>query len=163
MRLPVLLILSALTLGACASSSGAPTSIAASGPAPVEGYDWFLHEDGNEARLAYGLAESDDLRLGLDCQRGSGRLDLSATAPTGARAEIYLESGGDTERFPAKSEPSELNDGIFLTAEAKADHPVFLRFRRVGWLALWRGDERQTFAPHPGSAERVERFFAFCG
>jgi hypothetical protein len=165
MRLTLSLALSALTLGAaaCASAPGAPGPVASSAPVPVEGYDWFLHEDGDAARLAYGLAESDDLRLGLDCRRGAGRLDLSAVAPIGAKAEIHLESGGDTERFPAKSEPSELNDGVFLTAEAKTDEPVFLRFRRVGWLALWRGDERQTYAPHPGSAERVERFFAFCG
>jgi hypothetical protein len=165
MRLTVPLVLSALTLGAaaCASAPSAPGPAASSAPVPVEGYDWFFHEDGEAARLAYGLAESDDLRLGLDCQRGSGRLDVSATAPVGAKAEIYLESGGDTERFAAKSEPSELNDGVFLTAEAKTSEPVFLRFRRVGWLALWRGDERQTLAPHPGSTERVERFFAFCG
>lgn len=163
MRLTVPLLLSVLTLGACATAPDAPAPTASGAPVPVAGYDWFLHEDGDAARLAYGLEESDDLRLGMDCRRGSGRLDLSATAPAGTRAEIYLESGGDTERFAAKSEPSELNDGIFLTAEARTNHPVFLRFRRLGWLALWRGDERQTYAPHPGSADRVERFFAFCG
>jgi hypothetical protein len=166
MRPIALIALTIITVGAaaCATSPAVAPVVASSGaPAPVEDYDWFLHQDGDDARLAYGLEESDELRLGLDCQRGSGRLELSATATGAAPALIHLESGGDTERFPAISEPSQLHDGVFLTAQAQTDEPVFLRFRRLGWLAMWQGDDRQAFAPHPGSAERVERFFAFCG
>jgi hypothetical protein len=129
----------------------------------VAGYDWFYHQDAGDARLVYGLAESDDLRLGLDCREGSGRLTLSAVDGPGAKPEIHLESGGDTERFAARSEPSELHEGVFLTAEAGADSPVFQRFRRIGWLALWQDGQRHAFAPHPGSALNIERFFAFCG
>lgn len=166
MRLIPLLTLSglALTAAACATApTPAMTSPSPGAPAPVENYDWFLHQDGDEARLAYGLEESDDLRIGLDCRRGSGKLDLSAVAKAGARPEIHLESGGDTERYPAQSEPSELHDGLFLTAEARTSEPVFQRFRRVGWLAVWQGEERNAYAPHPPSVDRIERFFAFCG
>lgn len=166
MRLIPLVTLSglALTAAACATAPAPAMLSAGSGaPAPVENYDWFFHEDGDEARLAYGLEESDDLRIGLDCRRASGKLDLSAIAKAGARPEIHLESGGDTERYPAQSEPSELNDGLFLTAEARTSEPVFQRFRRVGWLAVWQGEERNAYAPHPRSVDRIERFFAFCG
>lgn len=168
MRAPALFVLSGLTLAlAACNTTGQPgmgLSVASSGaPAPVAHYDWFLHQDGQEARLAYGLEESDDLRIGLDCRKNSGRLALSAIAPEGAAHEIHLESGGDTERYAAEAEPSELNDGLFLTAEAKAGDPVFQRFRRVGWLAVWQGEDRHAYAPHPGSSDRVERFFAFCG
>jgi hypothetical protein len=168
MRPSLVIVLSALTVGAAACAGtpgtpGAPSPVLASAPSPVEDYDWFLYEDGDDARLSYGLAESDDLRLGLDCHKGAGRLTLSAVAPPGSPAEIYLESGGDTERFAAKAEPSEVSEGVFLSAKARTDLPVFQRFRRLGWLALWRDDERQAYAPHPGSADRVERFFAFCG
>lgn len=168
MRLPVLIAASGLTLtlAACNATGAAPASLetASSGsPAPVEHYDWFFHESGAEARLAYGLEESDDLRIGLDCAKGAGRVSLSAVAPTGAAHEIHLESGGDTERFPADAEPSEINDGLFLSAEARTSEPVFQRFRRVGWLAVWEGGERHAYASHPGSADRIERFFAFCG
>lgn len=129
----------------------------------VADHDWFYHRDGEEARLAYGLAESDDLRLGLDCRQGSGRLALSAVGGPDAKPEIHVEAGGETERFAARSEPSQLHEGVFLTAEAAADAPVFQRFRRAGWLALWRNGERQAYAPHPESAPNIERFFAFCG
>ena len=157
----------ALAVAACATveTPAAPAPVAASSgpPAPVADHDWFYHRDGREARLVYGLAESDDLRLGLDCSEGSGRLALSAVGGPDAKAEILVEAGGETERFAAQSEPSQLHEGVFLTAEAAADAPVFQRFRRVGWLALWLDGERQAYAPHPGSAPGIERFFAFCG
>lgn len=167
MRSPTILALAAaaLTASACATAApNAPASTASSGsPVPMEGYDWFFHIDADAARLAYGLAESDDLRLGLDCTRASGRLSLNGVASNDAKPEFHIESGGETERFPAQAEPSQLNDGVFLSAEAPADAPVFRRFRQVGWLALWQDGTRQAYAPHPGSAPNIERFFAFCG
>ena len=80
MRAPVLIVLSGLLLGASACATVetpaelAPAVVSSGAPAPVADHDWFYHRDGEEARLAYGLAESDDLRLGLDCRQGSGRL-----------------------------------------------------------------------------------------
>ncbi|MDQ3124453.1 MAG: hypothetical protein M3Q74_02470 [Pseudomonadota bacterium] len=169
MRGPALIVLSGLALGAAACATVEPPveptpAVASTGaPAPVANHDWFYHRDGEQARLVYGLAESDDLRLGLDCNEGSGRLALSAVGGPEAKPEIHVESGGETERFAAQAEPSELHDGVFLTAEAAADAPVFQRFRRIGWIALWQGGERQAYAPHPESAPNIERFFAFCG
>jgi hypothetical protein len=167
MRYPSLLALAAaaLTVSACATATpDAPAGTVSSGsPAPVEGYDWFFNTDEDAARLAYGLADSDDLRLGLDCTRASGRLSLSGVADAPAKPEFLLEAGGETERFPARSEPSELHDGVFLSADAAADAPVFQRFRRVGWLAIWADGVRETYAPHPSSVPNIERFFAFCG
>ncbi len=169
MRALTLLLLSGLALSAAACASvgtpGAPTGEPplSSAPQPIAGYDWFYHADQGEARLAYGLAESDDLKLGMDCRRGSGRLALSSTSANLSAKDIHVESGGETERFAAASEPSQVHDGVFLTAQADADTPVFQRFRQVGWLALWQGDTREAYAPHPGSRDTIERFFAFCG
>lgn len=162
---PAALMLIGLT-SACASNGPEPTPVAAapvaSAPAPVAGYDWHLTPDEGSVYLAYGVAESDDLRLGLHCAAGTGKIDISAPAPTGAR-EIHLESGGETERFPAEGEASELHEGDFLSATANASEPVFQRFRRVGWMARWIDGEREVYAPHPGSEAGVERFFARCG
>jgi len=137
------------------------TMAAPSSPSPVEGYDWHLTTDDGAARLAYGIAESDELKLGLDCDAGSGTVEVTASAPTGVRT-LVLESGGDTERLQARGEPSELTDGDLLTATAAADTPVFQRFRRLGWMAQWIGDQRETYAAHPGAQADVERFFALC-
>ena len=170
MRAPALLVVSGLALGAaaCASVEPAPpvsSPLPAPGgaPPPVEGHDWFYHPDGDMARLVYGTPESDDLKLGFECGRATARLDILTLAEAGAKAEIVLESGGDTGRFPAESEPSQLDDGVLLTAGASTAEPVLQRFRRLGWIARWRDGERETYAPHPGSAPDIERFFAFCG
>lgn len=166
---PLLLLLLAgvaVSAAACATSTtpvATPaTAPLTAAPAPVENYDWFLNEDGDQARLAYGLEESDDLRLGLDCRRGTGRLSLSAEGEAGAH-EIVVESGGESHRFPAMAEPSEVNDGVFLTAQARTSEPVFQQFRRLGWLAIRQGAAVHGYAPHPASAPGVDRFFAFCG
>jgi hypothetical protein len=160
-----LLIIAALgALGACSTTrEGGPSPMASSGsPQPVAGVDWFYHPEATEAKLLYGVETSDDLRLGLACQKGAGRLEITTNAPHGVR-EIHLESGGETERFRAEGEASELTDGDFLTAEAATSTPVFQRFRRVGWLAQWQGDRRESYVPHPSAAPDIERFFAFCG
>jgi hypothetical protein len=161
------LTIAALTLAAmtaaCASVDAPPAPLAeASAPAPVEGYDWHLTPDEGAVRLAYGVEASDDLRLGLDCTEGSGKVELTALGKTGER-EIHLESGGETERFRAEGEPSLLHDGDILTATTATREPVMQRFRRIGWIAQWVDGRREVYAPHPGSEAGVERFFAMCG
>ncbi|KPF76494.1 hypothetical protein IP78_13265 [Brevundimonas sp. AAP58] len=148
---------------ACASVEpvAAPAPITASTLTPTPGYDWFLSVDQGAARLAYGVETSDDLKLGLDCETGSGKVDLVALGKTGA-SEIHLESGGDTERFRAEGEPSQIHDGDLLTATADLDTPVLQRFRRLGWIAQWVDGERAAYVPQPGSEINVERFFALC-
>lgn len=152
-------------IAACATAPepSTPTPVAASAPAPAAGYDWFFNQGDGGLSLAYGVANSDDVRLSLDCREGSGRVDLTVPAPDGAQPVIHLESGGDTERFAAESEPSMLHDGVYLTAEAAASEPVFQRFRRTGWIAVWEGENRHPYAAHAGSTAGIERFFAACG
>ena len=165
-RAPFLIAGLALVAAGCstvAPSTPAPSVVDAAAPQPVADHDWFFNLDGDTAHLAYGLAESDDLRLGMNCRRGSGQVELGAMAESGARAEIHLEAGGETERLPARREPSEVHDGVFLIAGARTSEPVMLRFRQVGWLAQWRDGARETYVPAPASRGRIERFFAFCG
>lgn len=162
-RLLLIVAVAGLATACSTTREAAPVTMASSGsPAPVAGYDWFFHPEATEAKLVYGVETSDDQRLGLTCDKGSGRLEITANAPHGVR-EIHLESGGETERFRAEGEPSELTDGDFLTAQAATTTPVFLRFRRVGWLAQWEGQKRETYVPHPAASPDIERFFAFCG
>jgi opacity protein-like surface antigen len=152
---------------ACASVAPPPVPVPAAAvavaavPPPTPGHDWFLSQDQGTARLAYGVEASDDLKLGLDCAAGTGKIDLVALGKTGTD-EIHLESGGETARFAAEAEPSQLHDGDLLTATVEADTPVLQRFRRLGWIAQWVDGQRAAYAPQPGSQINVERFFALC-
>lgn len=160
--LPVLFLTAALAACASAPPIVEPASPQPA-PIPIEGYDWILHEDAGEARLAYGVAESDDLRIALDCRRNEGRVEVVALAAADAEPVIQLESGGETGTFAASAETDLIHDGLILSAAAPADEPVFRRFRQVAWLARWQDGEREIYAPHAGSEGRIDRFFAFCG
>ncbi len=166
LRALALLTATALTAAACASVEPPPPVMSAvenGAPAPVEGYDWMLTLDGEEAHLVWGVPESDDMVLGFNCRRGSARIGLVTLAEEGSQPVIILESGGDTARFRAESEPSLLHEALILTAETATSEPVLQRFRRLGWIAQWHGDVRAAYAPHPGSHPNIERYFAFCG
>ena len=159
------LAVAGLAATACSTTTPAPPSenAAPSGaPQPIPGYDWFLSTDGSQAKLAYGAERSDDLKLSLECTSGTGLFDLTASAADGAAPEIHLESGGDTEGYSAQAEPAVVHDGLVLTTQARSDTPVFQRFRRVGWMAAWHGDIRETYVPQPASVGRIEQFFALC-
>lgn len=164
MRRVAVIVLATMAVAACSMTSPTRPAVLSSdaGPAPVAGLDWFLTEDASETKLVYGRANSDDLRLALTCVPGSGQLGLIQPALRGAR-EIHLESGGDTERFVAVVEPAGVQDGELLMAEAKTGVPVFLRFRALGWLATWQGEEREMLAAHSSSRMSIEQFFAVCG
>ena len=161
----------AMALLATACTTDAPTPVASTetasvlsgAPSPIPGYDWHLTANGGESRLVYGMAESDASVIGLSCADGSGQVELFSDVDTAAPAEFHMESGGDTTRVAASSEPSAMTGGQYLTAETGAGDAVFRRFRSTGWLALWRGDERTVLAAQPGSSDNVDRFFAACG
>lgn len=158
--------LCALTTACASMETGpanvAPDAAAAPSPQPLDGHDWFFDSDQDQAGLVYGLADSDDVWLTLTCLRGSGGLALSQPATPSQPRVIALESGGDTETYRARVEPSEMYEDGILMASAKTADPVFQRFRRIGWLAHSGPDQRATMVPQPGSSDRIEAFFAFC-
>lgn len=159
-------VLAGLALGACSSVDGGTQGLTAANtaPSPQAGFDWFHDSEANEASLVYGEANTDNIWLGLSCTRGAGRLDMFQPVGPGHAPVIRLESGGETESYPARAESSDLHDGPDLIASAPVGDPVFQRFRRVGWLAvLGEGTERALMVPHPQTAPAIERFFVFCG
>lgn len=152
--------LALMGLAACAPRPAvAPASPAA--PLPVAGQDWHFHDDGETAMLAYGIEASDELRLRLDCRTGSGRTELMQPAARTA-TEIRLESGGARGSWRATAEPSNIEGEVLLMAEAPVTAPVFERFRALGWLAIDDDGERRGLAAHPGSVDRIERYFKLC-
>lgn len=155
-------------LGACSTIGGdsplpAPvTASTSSAPLPKPGLDWFFHQTEPDATLAYGVANSDDVSLGLSCRAGTGDLWLWRDTQAQDTRELYLESGGDTERYPAETEPSAMTGGVFLSATARTSDPVMQRFRRTGWIALHEDGVRDVLVAHPENQTGIESFFAVC-
>ncbi|MGH7027824.1 hypothetical protein [Brevundimonas sp.] len=162
-RLAPALALAALTLSACAPTASDLVGASSGAPVPAPGYDWHLNEDAGESSLTYGMADTDDVPLGLSCKPGSGALQILQTVAESHPPVIALESGGDTETYPAMAEPSAMHDGLDLSAEARTSDPVFLRFRKLGWLATYGPDYRTPLVARQGSGGRIDRFFTLCG
>lgn len=154
-------------LGLAACSTTAPTvevegAVASSAPLPQEGYDWHLNSDDSEISLAYGMADTDDVPLDLSCEAGSKSLNLLLNVEKGHPLRIDLESGGDTQTYRAMAEPSPMTDGVDLTATVRSDDPVFLRFRKLGWLAVHTGENRRPLVATPAALPQIARFFEIC-
>ena len=168
---PLIVVLSTalLTLGACVSTDTGPASgLNPSGPPdgaprPIADHDWSLFIEDDQASLSYGRNESDDVWLSLACEKSSGRVELFRPADADHQPVIFLESGGETERFTGKIEPSDLFEHGEVLAGAATSNPVFQRFRRLGWMGLHDAEGRALMVAHPASIGGIERFFAHCG
>lgn len=158
----------ALVLGACTSDSGlstppAPADIPIHAPPPLAGRDWHLTRHHGQSSLVFGVADSDDVDLGFTCEDGSGRVTLFRDSALGEPTDFQLIAGGEIARLDAEGQPSPLTDGLSLMAEADAASPIFQRFADLGWVTLQAHGEPHSLAAHPGSEERIARFFAACG
>lgn len=159
----VLAALAAMGASACATAPAPPPSGTSGPPPPVANYDWSFGAEGGRGGLVFGLQESDDVWIVMNCRQSSGRLDLSVASPTASR-EVVLMAGAETGRFPARAESSEIDEGYFLEAQAPSSAPVFQAFRREGWMRLGvSGAHAAPMVPHPASQSSIERFFAYCG
>lgn len=160
---PVLAAAALMGLAACATTPAGPgPTPPPSAPAPVAGYDWIAHVDEDGARLAYGLAESDDVPLMLACRRGARTVEITRPAAA-ARDRLTLSAGEASLTVPVRSEPSQLHEGVFLVGQASTAEPMLQIFRRTGWLWLHEDGDRHGLAGHRGAVEGIERFFGTCG
>ena len=125
------------------------------------GYD----DKGDTAALVYGLPDSDDLSLMLECPKGTGRIELSDTAFGKSATAVVLSSGGRTTRVPVRL--SEADDGSDdprvvegrLTSGAEA----LQAFRRTGVLDVSGGARHYLITVPADRKAGVERFFKECG
>lgn len=142
-------------------------SAAMAAPAPVSGLDWYMTNEGGTAKLAFGAANSDDVRLMMTCAKDSGKLNVSrtVTAPeAGTPPILALTSGTARGRWLATSAPAATQaDHTEITVALTTTEPAIDAFQRNGWIVATNADGKtEGMAPHPGE-NAVRRFFDFCG
>lgn len=164
MRRQALVLAIAGLVTACTTTRPLPIAVepVAGAPEALAGLDWFLTEDPMETRLAYGLPNSGDFRMAVICEPASGRVSVMQ-ATEAAAGIMVLESGGVIAQLTATAEPAGVQEGDILLAETTASAPVLQRFRTLGWLAIWQGEQRETLVAHPASRPSIDRFFTLCG
>jgi hypothetical protein len=124
---------------------------------------WSLHDEGPEARLAYGTPNSDDAPLLLSCAPRSGRVTISKDAARPG-AGVTLASNGTTLTLHGEETPDMLNgQGVIVTAQTPSDTPVLRRFRDTGRIALEDAGRREDLPAAPAERAQIRRFFDTCG
>lgn len=136
-------------------------------PAPVSGLSWFMNEDGDQAKLAYGRSGSDDVKLVLACKKGSGKLSVTglvAAEKAGALPILTLASGSARGHWLAESKPAAEQAGSAeLSVDMTTTEPAIDAFARNGWVdAILADGKVEGMAPHKGDTA-VRRFFDYCG
>lgn len=142
----------ALGLVAFAARSGAGTApVPMSGGAPVMG--WSVHHEGALAKLAYGVANSDQLALMVTCMPGdSSAVVYGDVQPEGARSH---RNGGSSEVDPLSGGPAE-------ATRLTLSDPSLRNLARRGKMAV-RGDAGVfQIAASPNERRLVGEFLAYC-
>jgi hypothetical protein len=142
----------ALGLIAFAAQSQPSASDAETGVAPM---GWHLSHEGQMAKLAYGVANSDQLALMMTCERGQTQAvvygDVHPASPRLIKAATTT----------ATIDP--LSGGLADEARISVQDPAMQQLARLGKLSV--DGEAGRFELTATSEERrlIGDFFAYCG
>jgi hypothetical protein len=158
---PTGLLFAAFALGAVAlAGCGHDDTRAAMTLTEAPAYGLFFNDTGETASLAYGEAQSDNVSLMLECEKGSGRVQVSDIARGAGPARLVLASGRRTSELGGKLEAS---DGpAVLVAEAPLAADALQGFRRTGKLTVTQGEARYGVAASGPERDEVQLFFTAC-
>lgn len=129
---------------------------------PQEGF--FFDQDGSEAKLAYGRANSDDVRLMLSCRAGQRQVEITETAHGGGKTgdQLLLTSGKARSVLPASLVTNDETGGRLAIAHADAALPALEGFRRSGAIAVRLGPQAYALSATAGEKAAIARFFSVC-
>ena len=152
-----------IAAGACAALGGCFTDSGPSTPALAGGFGLHFQDEGPDVKLAYGIADSDDVALMLECAKGSGEVQVTDVARDSARPMLVLASNDGVSALAASLQLNPEGPAPLLSAETSVDSPALASFRHSGVIAVRNGDFRYGIRATDGERAEVGRFFAACG
>lgn len=139
----------------------AAIGLAAPAAAQSDGAQWSLRGDDASMTLAYEMPDTDDVRLAMNCDRGTGRVELWRIAWVRATPEFRLSSGAARALYRATLDDDDLPS--IRGGTARTRDPVLRRFAATGELTLTvDGSAVRMNASRPQRQE-IARFFRHCG
>ncbi len=142
----------ALGLLSAAAQSGASDPHAVAAPADM---GWHLSHEGSMAKLAYGVANSDQLALMITCEPGRSMASLyGEVQPAGARLIHASATSGAIDP---------LAGGLMDEARLSTSDPAFRRLERTGTLAVEGEAGRFQLTATREERRKIGEFFAWCG
>ncbi|MGZ9201693.1 MAG: hypothetical protein ACXW3D_08260 [Caulobacteraceae bacterium] len=147
----------AVTLGACMHGG---TNAMVARP---DGFGVFYNDQGEQASLAYGQANSDNVALMMQCKKGAGAIQVSDTVRAKPAPSLVLASGGRTSELLSRVEPGETGAPPMVVADTTAQADALKAFRRSGKMNVAYGDTRYGVSASREEMAGVELFFSVCG
>jgi hypothetical protein len=145
------------TVGALAGCQHEAAGVALE--AAPAGYGLHFSDEGETAKLAYGRANSDEVGLMLECEKGSRQVALTDVMH-GGPPQFVLTSGG--RRSNLKAQVQDIEGGKILAATARTDSPALAGFRDSGQLQVASGKIHYAVTATTDEKASVRRFFAVC-
>jgi hypothetical protein len=154
-------VLFAVVLAGCAAQQ-APAPPGRAARLPDEGF--FFEQDGAGAKLAYGRANSDDVRLMLSCKAGQRQVEITDTGHVEANKgdPLLLASGDVRSALSARLETDEESGGKLAIAQADAALPALDGFRRSGMITVKLGSRGYALSATASEKAEIARFFSVC-
>ncbi len=140
-----------LVLFAAQSGAGAsPAGTAVGGP--VMG--WSVHHEGALAKLAYGVANTDQLALMVTCMPG----DANAVV----YGDVQPEGARPAQAGPAAQPADPLSGGAAIETRITLSDPALLGLARQGRMAVRGEPGVLQIAATPDERRLVADFLAYC-
>ena len=148
--------------GACAGLGGCFTDMD-SAPKLAGGFGLYFQDEGPDVKLAYGVADSDDVALMLQCSKGTGEVQITDVARDSARPMLLLISNDGVSVLAAGLQANPEGAAPLLAAQTSVDSPALAAFRHSGRISVRNGDFRYAITATQSERGEVGRFFAACG
>ncbi len=126
-------------------------------------YGLFYNDQGETVALAYGLPNSDDVALMLQCPKGSGQVELTDTARDVSATAVVLTADGRRTSVPVRIEESEGAGGRILAGRMPLAAPALQGLRKSGAIEVASGRSRYAITVAQEQRPGMERFFKVCG
>jgi hypothetical protein len=126
----------------------APVEAAPATPA----MDWHFHTEGETAKLAYGVANSDQLVLMLTCTPGGDKVSTLGSV----RAEADTASGQSSYRDP-------MTGGVLHESEIDKHDAALADLAATGKMTVVSDQGKVAIGSGATDQEAVKAFFASCG
>ncbi|WP_312128209.1 hypothetical protein [Brevundimonas sp.] len=150
-------------LSACATISPAPREEFYDGPRQVQAnYDWVMDLSEDEPVLAYGVQNSDDAPLIMDCLRGTGKVRVSVAAEDARQRTLQFATDRAHRSFSAQNDLDGLTGTHRMETHIDASDPLFSAMEAAGWVAVRTGKTWNALVPHEGTKLAASQFAQTC-
>jgi hypothetical protein len=125
-------------------------------------FEWFASQYRNTGGLSFAVAETDNVRVAMECERGSRSVRVSAVDPNAAGTQLVIGSGDASATLPATpSNDTMIDDSTYAAAITDVEHPVLQALENSGDLWVWTA-EFPMRASSDDDRDAIAQFFAFC-